>query len=117
MKSKMIVMMMFCAAMMMSVPSVRAAEKYVQSAGSSVFTIDRDAGTITRHIRSSYQGGVSQSETLSCKYGYIVTLNGESTAMLDLLAPLNDTQGNDLARKRVEGARKDCQMYNIEVRF
>ena len=95
----------------------KAAEKYVQSAGSSVFTLDREAGTITRHIRGSSQGSILQSETLSCKYGYIVTINGESTAMLDLLAPLSGAQASDAAIKRAEFARKECRQYNIEPNF
>ena len=114
MKKNLIVMMMI-AVVALFATDAKAAEKYVQSAGSSVFTLDREAGTITRQIRASSQGTPLQSETLSCKYGYIVAIAGESTAIIDLLAPLS--AANDAALKRVEFARKDCQLYNIEARF
>ncbi len=116
MKNSLIIMMII-AAIALFTENAKAAEKYVQSAGSSVFTIDKEAGTITRQIRGSLQGTPLQSETLSCKYGYIVTITGESTAMLDLLAALNGAQVNDPAMKRAEWARKDCLQYNMETRF
>jgi hypothetical protein len=109
---KSFIVMICAAAVMLSVEQAKADQKYVQSAGSSVFTIDREAGTITRQIRSSIQGTPAQSETVSCKYGYIVTINGESTSTLDLLAPVND-----LALKRLESVRKDCLEYSIQPRF
>lgn len=113
MKNSLLIIMITIFALAGFASDAKADEKYVQSAGSSVFTIDRDAGTITRLIRGNSQGSISQYETLSCKYGYIVTINGDATAMLDLLAPANSA----LALKRVEWARKDCQLYNVEPRF
>lgn len=109
--------MMMIAAVAFYADDALADQKYVESSGSSIFTIDREAGTITRQIRASIQATPLQSETLSCKYGYIATIIGESVSMLDLLAPLNGTQANNLAMKRVEAARTDCQKYNMEVRF
>lgn len=111
MKKFLVAMICVVSIAMMAGPA-KADQKYVQSTGSSVFTLDREAGTITRQIRSSVQGTIVQSETVSCKYGYIVTINGDATAMLDLLAP-----SNDLALKRLEAVRKECSDYSIQPRF
>lgn len=111
MKNSLIVMIMVAVIAGFSV-TANAADKYVQSTGNSVFTIDREAGTITRQIRSSIQGTPVQSETLSCKYGYIISINGESMSTIDLLAATGD-----LGLKRIEWARKDCQQYTVEPRF
>lgn len=110
-------LMILIAALTIFAADAKADQKYVQSAGSSIFTIDREAGTITRQIRSSSQGTPGQAETLSCKYGYIVTVNGEATSMLDLLAPLRGAVATDAVVKRVEAARKDCLDYSITPRF